>query len=97
MPNERGQDHERVEVGDAFDRLPPLQNEPVHVGPLDDVAADTCVQPELDEHQVPIATPVVNLTAQIGKATPEAAELCARGLDPDHRCRQWLYQDDVAM
>ena len=50
MSQERGQDRQRIEVGDAFVRLAIVQHESVHVGPIDDVTPDTLVKSELDEH-----------------------------------------------
>jgi hypothetical protein len=63
MPKKRGQDRERIEVGDAFDRLAIVQRQSVHVGPVDDGAPNTGVKPELDEHQVPVSAPAVDLSA----------------------------------
>jgi hypothetical protein len=50
VSKERGQDRKWIEVRDAFDRLAVTQHESVHVGPIDGVASDTGVEPELDEH-----------------------------------------------
>lgn len=63
VPKERGQDRERIEIGDAFDRPAIVQHQPVHVGPLDDSAPNRGVQPELDEQEVVVSAPSVDATA----------------------------------
>jgi hypothetical protein len=62
MPKERGQDHEWIEVGDAFDRFAVAQHESVHARPFNDFASDAGVKPEFNEHDVTISTPTVDVS-----------------------------------
>lgn len=95
MPKKRGQDHQRVEIGDALDRHAIAQQQSVHVGPFDNGVRDTGVQPELDEQEVTLSAPAVNVSAQIRKAAPDASEVRLRSLDPDHGSRERLQQDNI--
>lgn len=95
MPKKLGQDRERVEVGDAVDRLAIAQQQSVHVGPFDNGVGDTGVQPELDEHQSTLSAPAVNVSAQVRKAAPDALEVRLRSVDPDHGGRERLEQDNI--
>lgn len=95
MPKDRGQDRERIEVGETFDRLAIAQQKAVHVGPFGDIASDRDVKPELNEHQVPVTAPTVDLGAQVREAAPDALELCLCGLDADHGSCEWLHEDHL--
>ncbi|OMC52781.1 hypothetical protein A5747_21585 [Mycobacterium sp. IS-836] len=95
MPKKRGQDRERVEVGDALDRPAIAQQQSVHVGPLDNGARDAGVQPELDEQEVTLSAPAVNVRAQVRKAAPDASEVRLRSVDPDHGSRERLQQHNI--
>ena len=97
MAKERGQDGEWVEVGDAFDRLAIAEHKPVHVRPFHDLLPDTGMKPELDEHQVAISTPAVDVSAEVGKAAPDASELCLCRLDPDHPTSERLHEKHIGM
>jgi len=94
VPEQAGQDRERIEVCDAFDRFALMEHYPIHVAPFDDVASDTSLEAELDEYQVPVSAPLVDFTAQVGKATTETVEFGLCRLDPDHRSSQRLREDD---
>lgn len=97
MPKQRGQDRERIKVGNTFDCFVVAQHQPVHVGPFSDLACDVDLKPKLDEYQVPVSTPTVDLTAQARKAAPDALELCLCGLYADHGGYEWLYEGDIMM
>lgn len=71
MAQQRRQHGERVEVGDTFDSFAVTQPEPVDVGPLEPVVSDGGAQPELDEDNVVIASPVIDVGSQAGKAAKE--------------------------
>lgn len=97
MPKERGQDRERIEVGDAFGRLALAQDESVDVGPFGDPPSDMGMNPELDEHQVPVPAPTIDCCAHVWKATPDALELGLCGRDPDRGSCEWLPQHHVRL
>jgi hypothetical protein len=81
-----------VEVGDTFAPFAVQQPKPVDVGPLEHVASDGGVQPELDEDHVVVASPVIDVGSQAGKAAKEPAELGLRRLDADCSRCQRLHQ-----
>jgi hypothetical protein len=95
MPKERGRDHERIEVGGALDRPAVVQQESVNDGPLDDFACALGAKPKFNEQQAAVATPLVDVSAQIRQADPDASEFCLCRLYPDHRGCQWLRQHNI--
>jgi hypothetical protein len=97
VAQQRGQDRERVKVGDALNAFAPAQSEAVDVGPYEQVASEIGVQPEFDEDHVAVSTPVVDFGAQARETVAKPLELCLRGFDPDCARREWLYQNDIRM
>jgi hypothetical protein len=95
VAHQRGQDRERVKVGDAFDPFAVTQSEPVDVGPFEQVASDIGAQPEFDEDHVSVSAPVVNIGTEAGEAVAEPLELCLCGLDPDRARCEWLHENHI--
>ena len=97
MSQQRREDRERVEVGDAFDPFAVTQLQPVDVGPLKQLVPNGDAQPELDEDHVAAATPVVDLGSQTRKAATESAKLLLRGLDTDRARGERLHKNHIWM
>jgi hypothetical protein len=68
MAKQRGQDRERIEVRDTFDRLAIAQHESVHVAPFGYGVADLRAKPKLNEHQVGVTAPMVDVSAEVWQA-----------------------------
>lgn len=69
------QQWERVEIAHAFYGLVATQQEPIDDWPLNDLAAEPCYQPELDEHHVACLAPPVNFPVQVRQQTQNPSEL----------------------
>jgi hypothetical protein len=95
MSKKRGEDRERVEVGDAFDCLAIAQQQAVHVRPFSAVSAYPHLKPELDEHEITVCAPTVDVTAQTRQAAHEPMKVGLRGADPDHGGCKRLYEHHV--
>lgn len=97
MARQGRQDRQRIEIRDPFDCLVAAKQKTIDVRPLDPVLADAGMQSKLDEHQVAITAPLIDISPQVGKDIPEALELTLRGLDPDHARCERLHQHHVGV